>query len=77
VTLTRESITVPHFSFKGFRRRDIQFSQVRTLELCQTGNGMFLNIHHNEGQSTLAKLAFRSEHDFDALCSNLAQYVKR
>ncbi len=77
VTVTRESITVPQFSFKGLKRREIHFSRIRKLELFQAGNGMFLNIHHSEGRATLAKLAFRSEQEFNALCNSLAQRTKR
>ncbi len=64
VVLSNSSITVPKFSFRGVKHIEIPFSSIKRLELFQAGNGLFLNIHHAHGKSTLAKAAFLSESDF-------------
>jgi hypothetical protein len=39
----------------------------------QAGNGVFLNIHHNEGKSSMAKAAFQSESDFQDIHTTLLE----
>lgn len=73
VILSPNSITVPKFSFRGVKHIEIPFSSIKRLELFQAGNGVFLNIHHNEGKSTMAKAAFQSEIDFQNIHTTLLE----
>ena len=64
VILSNNSITVPKFSFRGVNQIEIPFSSIQKLELFRAGNGLFINIHHSNGKSSLAKAAFKSGSDF-------------
>src|SRR5262245_20110774 len=67
VTLSQNAITVPRFSLQGIKYAEIPFSAITRLEHFQAGNGVFLNVHHSRGKSTLAKAAFQSDADFAAV----------
>jgi len=71
VTVTRYSVTVPKFSFRGINCIEIPFSTIRSLDLTRAGNGVFLYIHHDKGKSALAKVGFRSKSDFEELYATL------
>ena len=71
VILSKNSITVPKFSFRGVKQIEIPFSSIQKLELFRAGNGLFINIHHSNGKSSLAKAAFKSESDFQEVHATL------
>ena len=67
-----QSIIVPKFSFSGVKHIEVPFSEMKKLELFKAGNGLFLNIHHTKGKSSLAKAAFKSKAEFEELQKILA-----
>jgi hypothetical protein len=76
VILSKSSITVPKLSFGGVKHIEIPLSSIKQLELFQGGNGLFLNIHHSHGKSTLARASFQSESDFQNIHATLLTQTK-
>lgn len=77
VILSENSITVPRFSLRGLDGIEIPFSTITNLERFQAGNGLFLNIQHGRGKSSLAKAAFQSESDFQEVQAALIAKTNR
>lgn len=75
IVVNEQSVVVPKFSWSGVKHIEIPFSQISKLEEFKAGNGIFLNIHHTNGKSSVAKATFRAKEDFENIKHLLATKI--
>lgn len=75
IIVNEQSIVVPKFSWSGVKHIELPFSQISKIEEFKAGNGIFLNIHHTNGKSSIAKATFKSKNDFENIRNLLSTKI--